>query len=205
VDISVPALCGPDVRCSSRFRAKIDSVCERAGALHIMQHHHVATLSFAATVCFASVVQAASLNVSQGEVLLSRGAGYETIKGSVDLLIGDTVLGKPGSAAQLAFADGCTVPLTVGTVFRVGTTSPCKVHGAGLGASGATETPDNGGWATQTTEDQKPNVLPYVLGAAAIGGIVAVVASTGGSGSSSGGGASGGVPPPSGPPATSPP
>ena len=123
-----------------------------------------------------SAAEAASLNVSHGEVLLSRGAGYETVKGPAELLVGDTVLGKPGSAAQIAFADGCTVPLGVGTVFKVGTTSPCQPHSAGPGASGVTETPgDEGPIPT------KPHILPYVLGAAAIGGIVAVVlATTGG-------------------------
>ena len=95
-------------------------------------------ISFAGLI---STAEAASLNVSHGEVLLSRGAGYETVKGPAELLVGDTVLGKPGSAAQIAFADGCTVPLGVGTVFKVGTTSPCETHSAGPGASGVTETP----------------------------------------------------------------
>ena len=120
-----------------------------------------------------STAEAASLNVSDGEVLLSRGAGYETIKGPAELLVGDTVLGKPGSAAQIAFADGCTVPLGVGTVFKVGTTSPCQPHSAGPGASGVTETPGDSGWNWH----DKP-VLTYVLGAAVIGGIVAVVLAT---------------------------
>ena len=131
-----------------------------------------------AIVCLAiafagliSTAEAASLNVSHGEVLLSRGAGYETVKGPAELLVGDTVLGKPGSAAQIAFADGCTVPLGVGTVFKVGTTSPCQPHSAGPGASGVTETPGD-------EADHKPHILPYVLGAAAIGGIVAVVLAT---------------------------
>ena len=146
-----------------------------------------------AIVCLAislagliSTAEAASLNVSHGEVLLSRGAGYETVKGPAELLVGDTVLGKPGSAAQIAFADGCTVHLGVGTVFKVGTTSPCQPHSAGPGASGATETPgDSAGpsGATETPGDsgwnwQNKPVLTYVLGAAAIGGIVAVVLAT---------------------------
>ena len=124
-----------------------------------------------ALVGLTSAGEAASLNVSHGEVLLSRGAGYETVKGPAELLVGDTVLGKPGSAAQIAFADGCTVPLGVGTVFKVGTTSPCQTHSAGPGASGVTETPgDEAG--------EKSHILPYLLGAAAIGGIVAVVLAT---------------------------
>ena len=120
----------------------------------------------------ASAAEAASLNVSHGEVLLSRGAGYETVKGPAELLVGDTVLGKPGSAAQIAFADGCTVPLGVGTVFKVGTTSPCQTHSAGPGASGVTETPGDSGWWQNQPVDH------YLLGAAAIGGIVAVVLAT---------------------------
>ena len=144
-----------------------------------------------AIVCLAislagltSAAEAASLNVSHGEVLLSRGAGYETVKGPAELLVGDTVLGKPGSAAQIAFADGCTVPLGVGTVFKVGTTSPCQPHSAGPGASGVTETPgDSGAPGDSGWNWQNKPVLPYVLGAAAIGGIVAVVlATTGGHG-----------------------
>ena len=146
--------------------------------------------SVCSAIAFAGLIstaEAASLNVSHGEVLLSRGAGYETVKGPAELLVGDTVLGKPGSAAQIAFADGCTVPLGVGTVFKVGTTSPCQPHSAGPGASGVTETPgDNAApVATETPGDeagQKPHILPYVLGAAAIGGIVAVVLATTGHG-----------------------
>ena len=111
-------------------------------------------------VGLTSTAEAASLNVSHGEVLLSRGAGYETVKGPAELLVGDTVLGKPGSAAQLAFADGCTVPLEVGTVFRVGTTSPCTPHSAGPGASGVTETPSD-----VETAVWYSNIWPYALGA----------------------------------------
>jgi hypothetical protein len=118
---------------------------------------------------FASAVDAASLNVSQGEVLLSRGAGYETVTGSANLRVGDTVLGKPGSEARVIFADGCTVPLGVGTVFRIRTKSPCN---------------DPGGWkptVEEYTGDWTNNpVLPYLLSAAVIGGIAAVVESGGG-------------------------
>jgi hypothetical protein len=134
---------------------------------------------------FASVAEAATLNVNHGEVLLSRGAGYQTVKGSADLLVGDTVLGKPDSAAQIAFADGCTIPLGVGTVFRVGTMSPCKPHSAGAGASGATETPEGGGWwnpgwnpASWNENGWMSNpVIPLLITAGVVGGIVAVVES----------------------------
>jgi hypothetical protein len=138
----------------------------------MMGRLRIAILCSAATFCLASVVQAASLTVTQGEVLFSRGAGYQTINGSVDLLTGDTVLGKPGSAAEIAFADGCTVPLGVGAVFKVGTTSPCQPHSAGPGASGVTETPGDSGWGLG--DWQSNPALPYV----AVAGIVAVVLAT---------------------------
>jgi hypothetical protein len=151
----------------------------------MMRRLQIASLCSAATFCLATVAQAASLNVTQGDVLLSRGAGYQTVKGSVDLLAGDTVLGKPGSAAQLAFDRGCTVPLEVGTVFRVGKTSPCTLHSAGAGASGATETPSDVTEGQNTppdvTEGQKPKIWPYVLGGVVIGGGVAALVATGGS------------------------
>ena len=130
-------------------------------------------------VGLTSAAEAASLNVSHGEVLLSRGAGYETVKGPAELLVGDTVLGKPGSAAQIAFADGCTVPLGVGTVFKVGTTSPCQPHSAGPGASGVTETPGDSGWWHLGDWQSNP-VLPVLLTAGVVGGIVAIIESGGG-------------------------
>ena len=127
-----------------------------------------------ALVGLTSAAEAASLNVSHGEVLLSRGAGYETVKGPAELLVGDTVLGKPGSAAQIAFADGCTVPLGVGTVFKVGTTSPCQTHSAGPGASGVTETPGDSGWWHLGDWQSNP-VLPVLITAGVVGGIVAII------------------------------
>ena len=135
------------------------------------------------------------MNVSHGEVLLSRGAGYESIKGSADVATGDTVFGKPGSAAQIVFADGCAVFLGVGIVFRVGGESPCGGRSGAAGASetksggwgAATETLPGGDWnaGTETTlaaDGQSLNVWPYVLGAAALGGVAALAQSSGGSG-----------------------
>jgi len=140
---------------------------------------------------FSTGVEAASLSLIRGEVLLGRGYGYQTIRQPTDLLIGDTVMVKPNSAAKIMFADGCTLPLSTGTVFRIGVLSPCKPHSAGDGAFGATATTD--GWDPVQTEDQKPNYTPYVLGAAAIGGIAAAAAlGSGGSSGSSGGGDGGG-------------
>jgi hypothetical protein len=164
----------------------------------MMGHRSAAVIcSVTALICCASAARAATLTVSNGEVLRSRGAGYESIKGSAEVIAGDAVFGKPGSAAQIFFADGCTVSLEVGMVFRVGTESPCALQSAGggetqhagsLGGWGdATDTLPGGDWsaATETSlaaDGQAPNIWPYVLGAAALGGAAALAQSSGGGG-----------------------
>jgi hypothetical protein len=122
----------------------------------------------------ASAAHAATLEVAQGEVLLSQGTGYETLKTSMELSTGDTVIAQPGSVARITFADGCSTSLNVGTVFRIGKLSPCAPHSAGEGASGVTNAP--GGYA----EGGQVNYTPYILGAAGIGGIVAIAVSASG-------------------------
>lgn len=154
----------------------------------------------AAPIAFITAADAANLNVTQGEVLVSRGAGFQALSSSAELAVGDTVIAQPGSVAKVAFAD-CTIPLNVGTVFRVGKLSPCTTHSAGAGASGATETPTD---APPPQADDHKNLWPYALGAAAVGGIVAVAVSVGGGGdddggSSGGGGGDGGNTPPASP------
>jgi hypothetical protein len=140
-----------------------------------------------------STAQAATVTVIQGEALLSHGSGYEAFRGSSDLAPGDTVVAKPGSSAKITFSNGCTVFLGMGMVFSVPAEPPC-----GPGAA-----PDNPGattastqvnralpaqdWsaATQTTlsrAEAQPDVLPYLLGAAAIGGVSAAAIDLGGGG-----------------------
>jgi hypothetical protein len=121
-------------------------------------------------------VEAAILTVVQGSVLVSHGAGYEAVQGTTDLHIGDTVIGKMGSAAQISLGEGCTISLQPGTMFRVASASPCGANAA------------NNSWTTQVTEAQQgTNYMPYyLLGAAGVGGIAAIVVASSGGGSGSG-------------------
>ena len=69
----------------------------------MMGHHSAAVIcSVTALICCASAARAATLTVSNGEVLRSRGPGYESIKGSAEVIAGDTVFGKPGSAGRFS-------------------------------------------------------------------------------------------------------
>jgi hypothetical protein len=165
-----------------------------------MTHRTIALLFIAAAfLSWPGTVQAATLSVSSGEVLVSHGAGYEAIRGSTDVFVGDTVFGKPGSTARIAFPDGCSVFLGVGVVFSVTAKSPCSDHrsasdvpradGAGsqpAASEAGAEAAPGGDWNAATTtspasDGYQSSAWPYVLGAAAIGGVVALTAS-GGSG-----------------------
>jgi hypothetical protein len=151
-----------------------------------MKHLTVALLC-AAPLLYASAAQSATLDITRGEVFVNRGVGFEALRSSSDLSLGDTVVGQPGSVAKITFADGCAVSLDVGTVFRVGKLSPCTLHSAGAGASGVTGTPTTDGWNPQVTSEGA-NYTPYLLGAVAIGGIAGAAVALGGGGGGGGGG-----------------
>ncbi len=145
-----------------------------------------------AALLFAPAAFGATVTVIQGEALVRRGDGYESIKGVADLAPGDTVLAKAGSSAKVTFANGCMVFLGMGMVFSVPSEPPCGGAGGGSGtttnALQDTGAPAAQDWsaATQTTaasEGMQTNVMPYLLGAAAIGGIAAgALAFSGGGG-----------------------
>jgi hypothetical protein len=137
---------------------------------------------------FASVAQAATLDVLKGDVLLSDGTGFKPVSGSSSVKPGDQILPSADGVAKVAYDQGCEVPVKPGSVYVVAAKSPCTLHSAGPGASGATSTPDQASQADYT---------PYVIGAVIIGGIVAVAASSDdgnkkSSGGSNGGGGNGG-------------
>jgi hypothetical protein len=140
----------------------------------------------AAFFLFAAAGQAANIEVTQGEVLLSHGAGYQSIQGSADLLVGDTVVAKPDSAARISFADGCMIYLGMGMVFTVEARSPCGSNGAGRTAAKNAATV-GGDWSAGTetlavTDGVQGNLMPYLLGAAAVGGIAVAASTLGGGG-----------------------
>ncbi|MBL7489255.1 hypothetical protein [Frankia sp. AgW1.1] len=153
-------------------------------------------LIVATALLSATSVDAARLTVTRGDALVSHGDGYESVRGGADLSPGDTVVARAGSAAKVTFANGCTVHLGMGIVFSVPAKAPCDGAGAasatpsnvsdGVSETSAAPTQD---WSavTQTTvapETSQFNVMPYLLGAAAIGGIsAAALALNGGGGS----------------------
>lgn len=145
-------------------------------------------IAFLAACLFATEALGATLKVIQGEALVRRDSGYKAVKGVSDLAPGDTVLAKAGSSAEVTFSDGCTVYLGTGMIFDVPSDPPCGK------ASSASNSPSDSGalgtqdWsaATQTAvagEGAQVNLMPYLLGATAIGGAaVGAIALSGGGG-----------------------
>jgi hypothetical protein len=158
-----------------------------------MDRGFAVAFAFAAFLSLIPAAKATTLEISQGEVLLSQGVGYRVVRGAMELQEGDTVVGKPGSAARIIFADGCSVHLQIGMVFTVEGRSPC---GGGAAAKGwkahaisppesenALNSADNWKAGTTTlavTDDTQTNIWPYVLGAAVAGGVAAAASSLGG-------------------------
>jgi hypothetical protein len=141
----------------------------------------------------ASIAEAATLTVAQGEVLVSSGRGFRPVSGIVQLKKGDSVMAKADASASLDFGNGCVIAVDKKGVLTIGDLPPCSAHSAGAGAYGATQSPED--WKTDviTDDSSSKSVMPYVVGAAVIGGVAALVTTSGGSsGTTSGGGGGGG-------------
>ncbi|SFV34619.1 hypothetical protein [Hyphomicrobium facile] len=144
-----------------------------------------AGLSVASLLVTISVAQAASVTLIQGEALVSRGDGYEALKGPAIVNAGDIVVPSPGSSMKVTFSNGCAVFLGGGMVFSVPEVPPCggptALASNGL-QSAETAIPQDWSAVTQTTafNATQPDYVPYLLGAAAIGGIAAAVGGLGG-------------------------
>ncbi|MBN9246230.1 MAG: hypothetical protein J0I81_02025, partial [Hyphomicrobium sp.] len=57
----------------------------------------------------SSLADAANVTVIKGQAFVSRGDGYETLKGSTNLSAGDRIVPKSESSVKVTFANGCTV------------------------------------------------------------------------------------------------
>jgi hypothetical protein len=79
--------------------------------------------------------QAASLESIQGEVLIDRGGGFDSVGGPTSLDPGNTVIVNPGGSAVVVYSDECKVPVQPGAVLTVAKYPPC---GGGGGSFNST-------------------------------------------------------------------
>jgi hypothetical protein len=136
----------------------------------------------AVALCFVltSGASAATVTAVSGKVSINRGDGFVQISNGTSVKPGDRVMVGLAGMAEIVYENGCRQKVEPGSLITVADSLSCKT------------TTQDSGWVTQTTEEQKTNIWPYVLGGAAVGGIAALAVSLGGS-SCSGGGGGGGV------------
>jgi hypothetical protein len=73
----------------------------------------------------ATTAHATTLTVIQGDVLVNRGSGYERVLEQTEVNPGDTVVVGTTSAAEIAYGQGCVVPVPIGAVATVKSQPPC--------------------------------------------------------------------------------
>jgi hypothetical protein len=81
---------------------------------------------------------ATTVSATQGQVLISRGQGYQQVTGSTQANPGDTVVANPGGSGQIVYPDGCTVQVRPGSIVAVAPQSPCNQQEAPASATSNT-------------------------------------------------------------------
>lgn len=111
--------------------------------MRLMKIGSVAALTGMAmsVTCSAATVQ----NVS-GTVLLNQGDGFKPVSGSSQVKVGDRVMARAGSSAEIVYADGCVAKVQPGAVATIQSASmidlvevsPCALaNGGGPGGAGS--------------------------------------------------------------------
>jgi hypothetical protein len=84
-----------------------------------------AFLPFIAGTLLSTSSFAATVNATQGQVLVNQGQGYQQVAGSAEIGPGATVVVNPGGSAQIVYPDGCAVTVDPGSVYTIAPQSPC--------------------------------------------------------------------------------
>ena len=133
----------------------------------------------AGSLVAASAAEAAKLAEIHGDVLVSRGGGYQATIDATELNSGDSVIAGIGGGAKITFADGCVLSLEPGTVVTISEKSPCAGKGAPIetGATGESSGSSGAGNGapieTGSTGTNGHSTTTYVVGGLVIGGAIA--------------------------------
>ena len=73
-----------------------------------------------------SAAHAATVRVTEGELFVSRGNGYERVAGTVQGRVGDSVMAGEFGVGQITYANGCAVTVRPGTVVAIEAQSSCE-------------------------------------------------------------------------------
>jgi len=106
-------------------------------------------LAVIAVISLNAAAWAATVTVSQGQVLVNSGQGYRLVDGSAQLEPGATVVANPGAIAEVVYPGGCTVTVQPGSVYVIASQAPCQ-KGEPVQSGGLTDKspPTSGGNGT---------------------------------------------------------
>lgn len=78
------------------------------------------------SLILGSAAHAATVRVTEGELFISRGNGYERVAGTAQGHVGDSVMAGEFGVGQITYANGCAVTVRPGTVVAIEAQSSCK-------------------------------------------------------------------------------
>ena len=78
------------------------------------------------SLILGSAVHAATVKVTEGELFISSGNGYERVAGTVQGRVGDSVMAGEFGVGQITYANGCAVTVRPGTVVAIEAQSSCE-------------------------------------------------------------------------------
>lgn len=84
-----------------------------------------AVVAMFSSIFFSSAALAATVNVTNGQVLVNKGEGYRQVAGSTQANPGASVVANPGGSGQVVYSDQCIVEVLPGSVYNVAEQSPC--------------------------------------------------------------------------------
>ena len=79
------------------------------------------------SLILGSAAHAATVNVTEDELFISRGNGFERVAGTAQVRVGDSVMAGEFGVGQITYANGCAVTVRPGSVVAIEGQASCKV------------------------------------------------------------------------------
>jgi len=77
------------------------------------------------SVFLCAAVSAATVELVSGDVLINRGNGFQHVRGTSEVKVGDSVMARPEGSARVIYDDTCWVPVKPGHVVVIALEPPC--------------------------------------------------------------------------------
>ena len=77
------------------------------------------------SVFLCAAVSAATVELVSGDVLINRGNGFQHVRGTSEVKVGDSVMARPEASARVIYDDTCWVPVKPGHVVVIAPEPPC--------------------------------------------------------------------------------